>query len=385
MNKTIGVVTKQIKDYIYEHNLRSHADPQEAASKACSELPGFRPSRVRKSREGLKKEDHGEGLAELVTLQERSVLQVVDRLRLCAHRCQYTPSQPLVEMRKAVKQLEESFTKFVELVISREVRAVLTILEKENVTEDMVVDAVNTIIALGNEHSSQVYSIIARVGGVRALLGLAIQGGKGGDRSQEIQLLSLRGLSSVCCTVEAVRELETCRGMETISNVLTCSATSHSVRVEAAGVLAQVTSPWIAENHSIAGLKEEVAGLVDHLTRLARLQAGDDTFLLVSAALANLTFMEPAAVVAMHVHGTATVLMRAVQASPFTSLFAKDQVATVLANLAAREECRAAILQQDGLGFLLSLLATSPGASPTQAEGAAAERVLKKAAIALSR
>ena len=157
------------------------------------------------------------------------------------------------------------------------------------------------------------------------------------------------------------------------------------MRVEAAGVLAQVTSPWIAENHSIAGLKEEVADLVDHLTRLARLQAGDDTFLLVSAALANLTFMEPAAVVAMHVQGTATVLMRAVQASPFTSLFAKDQVATVLANLAAREECRASILQQDGLGFLLSLLATSPGSSPTQAEAAAAERVLKKAAIALSR
>merc|ERR1712012_187435 len=120
-----------------------------------------------------------------------------------------------------------------------------------------------------------------------------------GDRSQEIQLLSLRGLSSVCCTVEAVRELESCRGMETISKVLTCSATSHSVRVEADGVLAQVTSPWIAENHSIAGLKEEVVDLVDHLTRLARLQAGDDTFLLVSAALA-LTFMEPAAVVAMH-------------------------------------------------------------------------------------
>ena len=381
MNKTIGVLTKQIKDFIYEHNLRSHADPQEAASRACSELPGFRS---RSRTEEKEHEERQEGLGELVALQERSVLQVVDRLRLCAHRCQYTPSQPLVEMRKAVKQLEESFTKFVELVISREVRAVLAIVQRESVSETAVVEAVNTIISLGNEHSSQVYSIIARVGGVRALLALASKG-QGGERSQEIQLLSLRGLSSVCCTVEAVRELEACRGMETISRVLTSSATSHSVRVEAAGVLAQVTSPWISENHAIAGLKEEVAVLVDHLTRLARLQAGDDTFLLVSAALANLTFMEPAAVLAMHVHSTATVLMRAVKASPFTSLFARDQVVTVLANLAAREECRAAILQKDGLGFLLSLLSTSPGASPTQAEGAAAERVLKKAAIALSR
>lgn len=381
MNKTIGVVTKQIKDYIYEHSLRWHSAPEEA-SRASSHLPGFRPSKTKKKE--ARKEEESEGLGELVTLQERSVLQVVDRLKLCAHRCQYTPSQPLVEMKKAVKQLEEAFTKFVELVISREVRSVLAIIERENATEDELVEAVNTVISLGNEHSSQVYSIIARVGGVRALINLSSQG-KGGARSQEIQLLSLRALSSVCCTVEAVRELEACRGMETISRVLTCSATSHSVRVEAAGVLAQVTSPWIAENHSIAGLKEEVSGLVDHLTRLARLQVGDDTFLLVSAALANLTFMEPAAVLAMHANNTATVLMRAVQASPFTSLFAKDQVATVLANLAAREECRTAILQQDGLGFLLSLLSTSPGTSPTQAEGAAAERVLKKAAIALSR
>ena len=133
--------------------------------------------------------------------------------------------------------------------------------------------------------------------------------------------------------------------------------------------------------HSTILVVKRVRQLTDYADRSVSLAL----YLGVSAALANLTFMEPAAVVAMHVHGTATVLMRAVQASPFTSLFAKDQVATVLANLAAREECRASILQQDGLGFLLSLLATSPGSSPTQAEAAAAERVLKKAAIALSR
>ena len=118
---------------------------------------------------------------------------------------------------------------------------------------------------------------------------------------------------------------------------------------------------------------------------LTRIKAGDDTFLLVSAALANLTFMETQAVISMQVHKTSEALMKVVTGSPFTSLFAKDQVVTVLANLASKEEARVDILREDGLGFLISLLATNPENTGTPAETAAAERVLKKTAIALSR
>ena len=52
----------------------------------------------------------------------------------------------------------------------------------------------------------------------------------------------------------------------------------------------------------------QVADLIGRLTRLARLQAGDHTFLLVSAALANFTLLELPAVVAMYVPGIARVL-----------------------------------------------------------------------------
>ena len=106
---------------------------------------------------------------------------------------------------------------------------------------------------------------------------------------------------------------------------------------------------------------------------------------LVSAALANLTFMEAGAVTAMQQYGTARALMKVVSESPFTSLFAKDQVVTVMANLASKEACRAEMLAEDGLCFLVSLLSTSPEKTGTPAETAAAERVLKKTAIALSR
>jgi len=375
MNKTIGLLTKQIKDFIYEHNLWSYSDPLGVSTMSCVDLPGFKSSQFQ-YRVASPKTD---GLSEIIMLQEKAVLQVVDRLKLCAHRCQYTPNQPLVEMKKAMKHLEEQFNKFCDLIITREVKYVIGILENP-MSDSSVVDAINMIINLGNEHSSQIYSIITKVGAIRSLISLAIS-----STSMEVKLLSLRAISSICCTIESVRELEQCKGIETISDILVNYKTSLTVKVEAAGVLAQITSPWISDNHSIAGLKEQVPTIVDHLTRLARIQAGDDTFLLVSAALANLTFMESQAVISMQTHGTAKALMKVVNESPFTSLFARDQVVTVIANLATKEDSRQDILAEDGLCFLISLLSTNPENTQTPAETAAAERVLKKTAIALSR
>lgn len=59
---------------------------------------------------------------------------------------------------------------------------------------------------------------------------------------------------------------------------------------------------------------------------------------------------------------------------------------TVLANIAANANCRPDIHSVDGVSFLLSMLETKTTAEElSQAELAAAERVQKKAAIALSR
>ena len=375
MNKTIGLLTKQIRDFVYEHNLRWHSDPLAADIPSHGDLPGYRSSQTDKRQHRQERN----GRTELVNLQEKSLLQIVDRLKLCAHRCQYTPNQPLVEMKKTIKNLEEAFSKFIELIISSEMKTVIGMLEN-SLTDGPVVDAVNTIINLGNEHSSQMYNIITKVGAIRSLISLAIS-----TSNMEVSLLSLRALSSVCCTIESVRELESCHGIQTITDILVNPKTSLTVKVEAAGVLAQITSPWISDNHSIAGLKEQVPHIVEQLTKLAGIKAGDDTFLLVSAALANLTFMEAGAVVAMQNHGTGRALMKVVSESPYTSLFAKDQVVTVMANLASKEVCRSEILAEDGLCFLVSLLSTNPEHTSTPAETAAAERVLKKTAIALSR
>ena len=121
------------------------------------------------------------------------------------------------------------------------------------------------------------------------------------------------------------------------------------------------------------------------ISGLSRLNGGEETFLLVTAALANLTFMSPLSSAAMKRCGTPEALVKAVKRSPFTTLFAKDQVVTVLANMAANANCRHDIEAIDGVGFLLSMLETSLNGTNSKSELSAAKRVQKKSAIALSR
>ena len=63
------------------------------------------------------------------------------------------------------------------------------------------------------------------------------------------------------------------------------------------------------------------------VTGLSRLNGGEETFLLVTAALANLTFMSPLAAAAMRQCRTAQALVNVVRASfASVTLFSKDQV-----------------------------------------------------------
>ena len=76
------------------------------------------------------------------------------------------------------------------------------------------------MVLLGNEGSDRVCSIISREGGVRALLQLCRQHHNNArpayDRFSpqevsETRILALRGLSSVCCVAECIREFEKVR------------------------------------------------------------------------------------------------------------------------------------------------------------------------------
>merc|ERR1712223_809861 len=221
--------------------------------------------------------------------------------------------------------------------------------------------------------------LIAKHGGVRSLLQICCD-----EQLRNVRVNAFRALGTICCVLEGIMELQECGGVELLARTLANSnaindnpqhfsfttATSddgqatEEEKSEAAGLLAQVTSPWIENNCSIEGLSLHLDNLVASLTVLCKNTNSAETFLLASAALANLTFMEPSAVHAMQRHETVKVLVSIVlQSDEFNdendhkemscasainerkgfmaaSIYIQDQVAAVLANMAANEETR---------------------------------------------
>ena len=130
-----------------------------------------------------------------------------------------------------------------------------------------------------------------------------------------------------------------------------------------------------------------------------------ETFLLSTAALANLTFMDSNVVPLLKNFSTAKILVAAInkqqgssklnanllKKKPLSvSIYIQDQVAAVLANMAAHAECRTEVVKYGGLPLLLQfLLAEAPVLTEPKpeeyAQMAATERVLQKSAIAISR
>ena len=61
-------------------------------------------------------------------------------------------------------------------------------------------------------------------------------------------------------------ELEDAGGIEIVSDTLRDSASTEEEKSEAAGLLAQITSPWIENNSGIEGLARHLSHLVESLT-----------------------------------------------------------------------------------------------------------------------
>ena len=57
-----------------------------------------------------------------------------------------------------------------------------------------------------------------------------------------------------------------CDGLAVIEELLSSRYSSLEDRIEAAGLLAQITSPWITDNHKIDNLECPVASMVSSLT-----------------------------------------------------------------------------------------------------------------------
>ena len=109
-----------------------------------------------------------------------------------------------------------------------------------------------------------------------------------------------------------------------------------------------------------------------------------ETFLLCSAALANLTSMSPQSLTCVSSTNLIHILLSH-PASSASSVYILEQLVTIFVNLAKVPPARKQMLQSNVLQFLFSIFSLCEGKTEENVIKAATERTVSKAAIALAR
>lgn len=277
--------------------------------------------------------------------------------------------------------LKSAVTSLSEALILLHMKSIIDVLEEPPSLANLK-SVLCTIEILGN-HNSSLCRSLAAIGGIRALLTVGID-----PRFKTIRARTLRALATLCCVNESIQEVEESGGVECITEILVDETSTEEEKREAAGFIAQITSPALENSHRIEGLAENLRCLIQSLTNLAKSTKSSDSFLLATAALANLTFLNTQAGIHLHRCKTVWILVSTCRKSGVVktgSVFVKDQVATVLANMSSLPEGRQDVIDSGGLVVLLSFLKVTPSTAGSKAELAACERVQQKSSIALSR
>ncbi|XP_065207501.1 protein inscuteable homolog isoform X2 [Planococcus citri] len=276
--------------------------------------------------------------------------------------------------------LEKFFSRFVDSVLIQQITLLSSILENPS-SEITLLNALSSISTLST-NTSRVSELITHFNGIQNLLSICAHS----ISSINVRTAALRTLAAVCQNSVSIRQLEKAGGIEILSRLLSDEDTSENERLEVVSVLVQITAPWIEDGHVIKGLVYHLYPIIESLTRLIERCESCETLLLSSAALANITFIEPQAVFVLLQLDTARCLLTSVRnLGVRASVFLQEQVATLIANMAAVPETRPHLAQHRAVGALLCFLQVKHSPIQTAAEISAAERLQHKSAIALSR
>lgn len=223
--------------------------------------------------------------------------------------------------------------------------------------------------------------------------------------------LVLRTLSILCSCFESFRSLKQLDSFGLLTDILCDENAQEWTRTEAAGCVAQITSPSLDFCHSLVGFYENMQDLIRALTSkistklkfflrkikkisfqttkkkqvLCRDSSDIEIFLIGTAALANLTFIDNVACEHLNQFSTAQVLIENFYLKNYNSIFVKDQVLfcflnfffflsnnfskkiafynqiiTIIANMALLENCRAEIVEFNGLSLIADFLNERP-------------------------
>uniref|UniRef100_A0A8D9AB09 Protein inscuteable homolog n=1 Tax=Cacopsylla melanoneura TaxID=428564 RepID=A0A8D9AB09_9HEMI len=285
------------------------------------------------------------------------------------------------KLKTRISSLGKSFATVVDTILFDQIKHLLSTLDKDR-TPSVVLSTLSSLTKLGLD-SAHLGNLVARYpgGGMRTIVSVLLD-----VPCIHVTVCALRTITLLCSSVQCIRHLEKCNGIEILADILSDETRDETVLSEAISVLTQVTAPWLDTNQHVADLTRHVDTFVASLTRLMRKQLNSETLLLISAALANLSFMEPKAVWSLQQHNSIGILLTAVRKlATRASVFLQEQTATLIANMAAVPEVRPSLAQARAVVALLCFLQTR--ASPLQRapEILAAERLQHKSAIALSR
>uniref|UniRef100_A0A5G2QIZ0 Protein inscuteable homolog n=1 Tax=Sus scrofa TaxID=9823 RepID=A0A5G2QIZ0_PIG len=279
---------------------------------------------------------------------------------------------------ETLSMLGQHFGQLLELALTREVQALV---RKIDASDNVYTTESTTgnLFSLTQE-GAPLCRIIAKEGGVVALFKVCRQ-----DSFRCLYPQALRTLASICCVEEGVHQLEKVDGVLCLADILTDDSHSEATRAEAAAVVAQVTSPHLPFTQHLSSFLESMEEIVTALVKLCQEASSGEVFLLASAALANITFLDTMACEMLLQLNAIRVLLEACSDkqrvdTPYT----RDQIVTILANMSVLEQCASDIIQENGVQLIMGMLSEKPR-SGTPAEVAACERVQQKAAVTLAR
>lgn len=130
LGKSVQILLNQVQKYVFDYNMGKMGQSEDFLDSSCKNyewnFPGLRKNVPANLEEEIKSLDQ-DGMKELVLLQQRNVLQNVDRLKLCAHRSQYTPNNltSWAEMVKILGQLKKAFESLVDKMLVKELKVSL--------------------------------------------------------------------------------------------------------------------------------------------------------------------------------------------------------------------------------------------------------------------
>lgn len=139
---------------------------------------------------------------------------------------------------------------------------------------------------------------------VKVLLEICVE-----SQLSSVRTLALRGLATICSSIESIRQFQNAGGTEILKDILVQQYQSVTKRTdpeikEALSVFTQITAPWHGSEHKIASLHDFADCLVEHITKLAIRTECSQTLLLAVAALNNISKMESVALYSLMANET---------------------------------------------------------------------------------